>query len=192
MAGNGWVVDKRTKQPFVSTNRYALGSPFPDFNASFISDFTFKKFLSFGFQIDWVKGGHIYNNTRNWLYRDGIHSDYTKEFEVDGKTGAWSAFYQGVYLGTAPAGIKNYFQEDGSFVRLRNAYIGLDFSQLLNLKIRRLQLLLSGRNLITWTKYRGMDPELSSFNPSGVLGQRWDDHVLPNFRTYQLTLNIGI
>jgi TonB-linked SusC/RagA family outer membrane protein len=191
VAGNGWVVDKRTKRPFMSSDKYALGDPYPDFNASFIHDFTFKKCLSFGFQLDWVKGGNIYNMTKSLMYRDGIHRDYDKAFEIEGDVGAWTAFYQGVYLGRAANDIKNYFYEDGSFVRLRNVYVGLDVARLLNLKLRKLQLILTGRNLATWTNYTGMDPEVNSFAGNN-LAQRLDHNTLPNFRTYQITLNLGI
>ena len=192
VASNGWVVNKERKVPYVTPDKYPLGDPFPDFNASFINDFRFKNYLSFGFQIDWVKGGNIYNDTRGWLYRDGIHSDFTKPITISGKTGAWASFYNGVYSAVAPNGIKNYFYEDGSFGRLRNAYVGLDFAPLLKSKLKRLQVIISGRNLLTWTKYSGMDPEISTFNTGGVLGQRIDSFVLPNFRTYQITLNIGL
>ncbi len=192
VAGNGWVVDTRTKQPFVTTNKYSLGTAFPDFNMAFINDFTFKKWMSFGFQIDWIQGGRIYNWTKFNMYREGVHSDYTQEFEINGQTGAWSAFYQGVFLGGIPLEPRNYFYEDGSFVRLRNAYIGIDFASLLNSKIRKLELVISGRNLLTWTKYTGMDPEVNANNTNGVLSQRLDNNVLPNYRTYQATLNIGI
>lgn len=191
VASNGWVVDKRTKRPYITTDKYPLGDPFPDFNASVINDYSFKKVLSFGFQIDWVHGGNIFNNTKNLMYFKGVHSDYEKEITINGATGAWTAFYYGVYNGTAAAAPKNYFMEDGSFVRLRNVYIGLDLAQVFKIRLRKLQLVLSGRNLFTWTKYSGMDPEISAYNPSGVLMQRWDDHVLPNFRSYQVTLNIG-
>jgi TonB-linked SusC/RagA family outer membrane protein len=191
VASNGYVVDKARKVPYVTTEKFALGDPFPDFNASFINDFAFGKSVRFGFQLDWIKGGNIYNQTKGWMYRDGIHSDFTKPITIEGESGAWSAFYNGAYTEVTRNGVKSYFYEDGSFARLRNAYLSYDFTQLLNRKFRKLELILAGRNLLTWTKYTGMDPELSSFNPSGVLAQRWDHNVLPNFRSYQLTLNVG-
>jgi hypothetical protein len=57
--------------------------------------------------------------------------------------------------------------------------------------LRSLQVVLTGRNLWTATKYSGMDPELSS----GTLNSAWDrgtDHnSMPNFKTYQVGLNVG-
>jgi TonB-linked SusC/RagA family outer membrane protein len=192
VAGNGWVVDKARKAPYVTPNQYSFGDPFPKFNMSFINDFTFKNFLTVGIQFDWVQGNHLYNQTKEWMYRDGIHSDYTKPFSIGGETGAWSAFYRGVYAEVSRNGTKSYFYEDASFLRLRNLYIGFDVAKLVTIpKVKRLQVVLTGRNLATWTKYTGMDPEISS----GTVNSAWDrgtDHnTLPNFKTYQATLNIG-
>ncbi len=58
------------------------------------------------------------------------------------------------------------FIQDGSFVRLREASVEYTFAPALAqrlLKARSLSIVLSGRNLGLWTKYRGVDPE-SGFN----------------------------
>ena len=205
LASNGWVVNKTTKQPYFTPTQYSFGDPNPKFNMSFINDITFRGFLSLGFQFDWVNGSHLYNQTKEWMYRDGIHGDYDKAITIDGQTGAWTAFYRGVYAQVSRNGTKNYFYEDASFVRLRNVSVGLDFSKLVNLPVlRRAQLVLSGRNLLTFTKYTGYDPEISSGanrgsnrpqNQAGDQNSAFDrgvDHnTMPNYKSYQATLNIG-
>jgi TonB-linked SusC/RagA family outer membrane protein len=192
LASNGYVVNKATKFPYVTPDKYSFGDPNPKFNLSFINDFTFKNYLTFGFQLDWIQGSHLYNQTKEWMYRDGIHADYSKPFTIDGETGAWTAFYRGVYAAVTRNGTKDYFYEDASFLRLRNIAIGLDFAKLAHIPFRKLQLVLSGRNLFTVTNYTGMDPEIVS----GGLNSAWDrgtDHSsMPNYRSYQLTLNIGL
>ncbi len=58
------------------------------------------------------------------------------------------------------------FIQDGGFVRLREASVQYTFAPALAsrlLKARSLSVVLSGRNLRLWTKYRGVDPE-SGFN----------------------------
>lgn len=199
LASNGWVVNKTSKQPFITPDRYSLGDPNPDLMMTFINDFSFKQFLSFSFQVDWLSGLKLYNYTRQWMYRDGIHPDYEKPITINGETGAWSAFYRGTYDFTYGFE-KNYFLEDASFIRLRNVSIGLDFTRLFDInKLSKLQLVLSGRNLWTRTKYTGMDPEISSWDNESVwygantpLYRGVDDSTLPNFRTYQITFNVGI
>ncbi len=192
LASNGWVVNKTTRQPYFTPNQYTFGDPNPKFNMAFINEFAYKDFLTFSFQVDWIYGAHIYNQTKEWMYRDGINKDYEKPITIDGVTGAWTAFYRGVYAQISRNGTKNYFYEDGSFVRLRNVAVAFDVAKITSIKpFKRLQLVLSGRNLITITKYTGMDPEMSS----GATNSPWDrgtDHsTLPNFKTYQAGINIG-
>ena len=192
IASNGYVVNKSTKQPVGTSQLYSLGNAFPKFNMSFINDFTFKSFLTLSVQVDWVNGAHLYNQTKSWMYRDGVHSDYETPITINGETGAWTAFYRGVYQAGSNNGTKDYFYEDASFVRLRNVAIGVDFAKLFNIdKFRRLQLVLSGRNLATITNYTGMDPEISSGSVNSAFDRGVDHSTLPNPKSYQATLNIG-
>ncbi|TAE12086.1 MAG: SusC/RagA family TonB-linked outer membrane protein [Bacteroidetes bacterium] len=192
VASNGYVVNKTTKQPFLSTGRYSLGDPNPKFNMSFINEVTFKNFVSFSMQWDWLEGSNLYNQTKGWMYRDGIHQDYDKEITINGQTQAWTAFYRGVYAARQANGTKSYFMEDASFLRLRNIALSFDVAKFVTIKgINRLQVVLTGRNLVTFTKYTGYDPEVSS----GTVNSAWDrgvDHnTIPNVKTYQVGLNVG-
>jgi TonB-dependent starch-binding outer membrane protein SusC len=191
VASNGWVVDRATKQPYFTPSLHSFGDPNPKFSMSFINDFSFKNFLTFGFQFDWVNGSHLYNQTKEWLYRDGIHSDYTKPITIDGETGAWTAFYRGVYAAVSRNGTKNYFYEDASFLRLRNVNIGIDVAKITKLPFRTLQVVFTGRNLWTKTDYTGMDPELSSGTTNSAWDRGVDHNSMPNFKTYQVGLNVG-
>ena len=192
VASNGFVVNKTTKQPFLSAGRYSLGDPNPKFNMSFINDFNYKGMVSFGFQWDWIHGANLYNQTKGWMYRDGIHKDYDNEVTINGQTAAWSAFYRGVYAGRQANGTKSYFMEDASFLRLRNISLGFDFAKLFTVKgISRMQLVLSGRNLLTFTDYTGYDPEVSSGTNNSAWDRGVDHNTIPNVKTYQIALNLG-
>ncbi len=192
VASNGWVVNKTTKAPYFTEKQYSFGDPNPKFNMSFINNFSYKNFLTFGFQVDWVYGSHLYNQTKEWMYRDGIHADYAVPFTIDGQTGAWSAFYRGVYAERSRNGTKNYFYEDASFARLRNVNVAIDLAKVFDIKaFRRLQLVLTGRNLVTITKYTGLDPEISSGENNSAFDRGTDHSTMPNVRSYQVGLNIG-
>jgi TonB-linked SusC/RagA family outer membrane protein len=192
VASNGYVVNTATKQPFFTQGQYSFGDPNPKFNMSFINDLSYKKFLTFSFQFDWVQGSHLYNQTKEWMYRDGIHSDYEKPITIGGETGAWTAFYRGVYAQRQANGTKDYFYEDASFVRLRNISVGVDLTRVVKLPaFRRLQLVLTGRNLLTFTNYTGMDPEASSGANSSAWDRGTDHNTMPNYRSYQVGLNFG-
>jgi hypothetical protein len=192
VASNGYVVNKTTKQPYFSQGLYSFGDPNPKFNMSFINDLSYKDFLNFSFQFDWVQGSHLYNQTKEWMYRDGIHSDYEKPITINGETGAWTAFYRGVYAQRAFNGTKDYFYEDASFVRLRNVSIGLDVAKLVKVPaFRRLQVVFTGRNLLTFTNYTGFDPEVSSGTNNSAWDRGTDHNTMPNYRSYQVGLNLG-
>lgn len=192
VASNGWVVNKSTRAPYFTANQYSFGDPNPKFTMSFINDLSYKSFINFSLQWDWVNGSHLYNQTKEWMYRDGIHGDYDNPITIDGQTGAWAAFYRGVYAERSRNGTKNYFYEDASFLRLRNIVLAVDFAKLLKLKaLQKLQLVLTGRNLVTFTDYTGMDPEVSSGTNNSAFDRGVDHNTIPNLKTYQAGINIG-
>ena len=197
---NGRVVNKDTKAIFFTDEASTLGDPNPTLVSSFINNFGFKNnAITFGFQFDWVAGSKLYNQTKEWMYRDGISSDFAKPVTIDGKTGAYTAYYASAYyaLGNTARGVgnnltKDYFYEDASFVRLRNISIGIDFAKFTNTKwLNKCQLVLSGRNLLTFTNYSGMDPEISSGSSNSSFDRGVDHNTIPNMKAYQVTLNLG-
>lgn len=195
----GRVVNKFTKAIFFSDEASSLGDPNPTVIASFINSLNYKSTISFNFQIDWISGAHLYNQTKEWMYRDGISSDFTKPVTINGETGAWTAYYASAYyaLGNTPKGVgnnvtKDYFYYDASYVRLRNISIGVDFAKLAKKPwLKKTQVVLSGRNLMTWTKYNGMDPEISSGASNSAFDRGVDHSTIPNMKAVQLTLNLG-
>jgi len=189
--GGNWVVNKATKQAVALPGQSSLGDPNPKFNMSFINNLNYKNTVTLNMQWDWVAGAHLYNQTKQWMYRDGIHSDYDLPITIDGETNAYTAFYRSMYAGGAANGTKNYFYEDASFVRLRNVSVGVDLAKLVKMKaISRLQLVLSGRNLVTFTPYSGMDPEVN-FSTNSAFDRGLDHNTIPNTKQYTIGLNVG-
>jgi len=195
VASNGWVVDTARKAPYFTPGQYSFGDPNPKFIMNFINTMTFKNMITLSFQIDWVNGSHLYNQTKEWMYRDGIHSDYQEPLTINGQTGAWSSFYRGVYAERSRNGTKSYFYEDASFVRLRNIEVSVDLGKLIKSNVlKRCQLSLAGRNLWTKTNYTGMDPEVNSsnvYNDSSAWDRGTDHNSMPNLRSYMVGLKFG-
>lgn len=192
VASNGWVVNKATKQPFATPNRYPLGDPNPKFNMSFINDINFKGFLSFNMQWDWLHGSNLYNQTKGWMYRDGIHHEFDNPITIAGQTAQYTAFYRGVYATRSANGTKNYFFEDASFLRLRNISLAFDVAKFKKIPyFQKMQLVFSGRNLVTITDYTGFDPEVSSGRNNSAFDRGVDHNTIPNLKSYQIALNLG-
>lgn len=195
---NGRVVNKETKGIQFTEDTHPLGDPNPKFNSSFINTLTYKNFLTLSFQFDWVYKSHIYNQLKEWMYRDGIHSDFAKPVTIDGTTAAYTAYYGSAYSGAwgslyGPGNnaTKDYFYEDATFWRLRNISVGFDIAKVAKLKyFKKLQLVLTGRNILTITDYTGFDPEISSGAVNSAFDRGVDNGTLPNTKSYQVGLNV--
>ena len=140
-------------------------------------------------QLDWVYGNKIYNQTKQWLFRDYLHSDFDKEVTIDGQAGAYVAYYSSLYNTNNTNG---YFVEDGSYLRLRNLGVSYNLTDLINKSfVKNLELSITGRNLLTITKYSGIDPEgAAAFdNP---LRRGLDLYTFPNVRSVQFGISLGL
>lgn len=198
--GGNVVVDTATKGAMIGSEQLPLGDPSPKFTMSFINNITYKDFINLNFQFDWINGAHLYNQTKEWMYRDGISNDFDKVVNIPGFTpAAWTAyhgsFYYALWGSTRGVGnnvTKDYFLEDASFVRLRNVSLSIDLAKTNTFKkFRKLQLVFTGRNIMTWTKYTGMDPEISSGSVNSSFDRGIDHSTIPNTKSYQIGLNIG-
>jgi len=94
-----------------------------------------------------------------------------------------------VYGGGAE-GVKNNelastrWVEDGSYLRLKNVQIGYTFPKTLTSKISgssTVRVFVTGRNIVTFTKYTGFDPETPG---TGLFGRGLDNGTYPNVRTF--------
>ncbi len=183
---NGYVVNRNTKQVALTDEQELIGDPTPDFTLSFIQEFNIMEHLDFSFQLDWIQGNDIYNQTRQWLYRDLLHEDVSVPITINGETGAWAAYYANLYATNTP---NAEFVEDGSFLRLRNVRLSYDLGYLIK-DISSLRLTVSGDNLLTWTDYKGLDPEAAS-NFNNPVERGLDQFAFPNFRSFSFGINVG-
>ena len=74
--------------------------------------------------------------------------------------------------------------EDGSYLRLKNVQLGYTLPQSLTSKLSGLgsvRVYVTGRNLLTFTKYSGFDPEITG---TGFYGRGIDDGAYPNVRSF--------
>jgi TonB-dependent starch-binding outer membrane protein SusC len=126
----------------------------------------------------------------------GISKDFDNPITINGKPGNYVNFYQSLYNLVNPS---SWFVEDGSFIRLRDLALTYDFTEMLKVSwVKHLSATFSGRNLLTFTKYHGMDPEnTGAFDAQGntinTVGTFYgvDDFGIPNLKSYQFALNIG-
>lgn len=82
------------------------------------------------------------------------------------------------------------FLESGSYLRIQNVSLGWNLppSWLHKIKLTRLKVYASGQNLYTFTKYKGLDPEIGSMNQNVFL-TNIDFGRYPSARTITFGLN---
>jgi TonB-linked SusC/RagA family outer membrane protein len=164
-----------------------LGNALPDFSMSFGTNFRYKNLTLYAL-LDSQIGGEIYNQTRQWAYRDLLHPDQDQrgKAEVNKKP---ISYYETLYAQNQSS---SHFVEDGSYVKLRELALrySFDFDQLQPVfgnAVNRVTFSLIGRNLLTFTDYSGTDPEVG-LGDATVL--RFDAFGYPNYRTLSGSLEI--
>ena len=90
----------------------------------------------------------------------------------------------------------DWWTEDGSYLRLRNITLGYSIPKEWVSRMgagnvfTRIRIYLAAQNLFTITKYKGYDPEASSFD--GDFNQGVDLYQYPKAKTLAFTLNITL
>jgi TonB-linked SusC/RagA family outer membrane protein len=167
---------------------YQIADMNPKFNMSFSTILEYKNIL-FSMLWNWKCGGDIYNATKQRLYLDqraGVNDQYGKPEYQKKTTDYYTAFY-------FKDGVNSYFVEDGSYIKLREMSVyytlGPDFFSKGKFSFMRgAKIGILGRNLLTFTKYTGWDPEVSDIsNPTTFI---IDDFSYPNYRTISVSLEL--
>jgi TonB-linked SusC/RagA family outer membrane protein len=161
-------------------DRTLLGKKDPDFTFGLNNQLTYKRFdLSFFFQ------GMLGREKDNYTLADlediqNILSAYNKSSTILDR---WTQQNQNgnIHSGQAPSdGGDNYnnsiYIQDASFVRLRNVTLGYTLKSVR--LIDYLRIYVDAQNLLTFTKYEGLDPETDEFRQ------------YPNAKTYSLGVNV--
>ncbi|SMD04811.1 SusC/RagA family TonB-linked outer membrane protein [Pedobacter nyackensis] len=162
--------------PTGTTLRKVIGDPNPDYTASFVNDFSYKK-LSLHIQLDASQGSDVWN--ADWRTRQGVGGGKVAEQEQMGLLPR--GYVAGVYA------TEEWRIDDGSYVKLREISLSYNVG-----KVKYLQDLtinLSGRNLISWDNYKGYDPELNAGGQSTIL-RNIDFGSVPIPRTFTLGLQV--
>ena len=152
-----------------------IGNSAPDYQMGFNNDVNVGPFR-FSSLVDWRKGGLGINLTNNY-FDGGLLAD----------TAVGNARIREFRKGHA------VYVEHTGFVKIREVALGYELpadltSRLFAGRVSDARIDLSGRNLKTWTRYSGLDPEVSNFG-NQALGRFQDVTPYPPSRSYFLTIN---
>jgi TonB-linked SusC/RagA family outer membrane protein len=156
-----------------------IGDGNADFRVGFSNTLSWKNWSLFGL-VDMQRGGDIYNQTNQRMYQ------WARSADVDqvGKAQELKKpieYYVALYAANDPT---DYFVEDASYVKLREMSVRYRFGNRLRGYLGRLgasdaSVALVGRNLLTFTNYKGYDPDVST---DGAI-IRLDSFEYPRYRT---------
>lgn len=171
--------------PDRSRHEAFYGAASPDFTMGFGNDFSVGP-VRLSTLIDWRHGGYLADLSQTYL-----------EYGVNGQSGIAGGNFadtlmnnadQALYKSGMPA-----FLEHASFAKLREVTLSYSLApRVVNTLFRGgthdVRLELSGRNLKTWTKYRGLDPEVSNFG-NAPINRMWDLAPYPPSRQFFLSVD---
>ena len=135
--------------------------------------------------LDTQVGGNVYNqnNQRSYQYQRSKDVDQVGKPDSLKKT---VDYYSLVYNGNA---IEDWFVEPGGFVKIRELSVQYKIPPRFLARVPGnhgvgASLSVVGRNLYTWTRYSGYDPE------AGDINNRLDSYDYPQYRTFTMVLSL--
>lgn len=219
IANGRYQVDPTTGFYKLNTTNPVVGNREPDFIGGFSNTFRYKK-LTLSFLLDIRKGGDVYNGTEYAMVANGLSKQTTlndrQSVTVTGVNSSTGADFSQTYTAgqnytigsTTYAGsymIQQYWQNYAAnsysfitsvnWVKLRSLSLNYDFTSLLkNQKIiKAISATVVGTNLLTFTNYKGMDPEVSAAGGTGGSGSTGIDYLgVPAVATFTFGVNITL
>lgn len=187
--GDRKYVDTNGDGVITAADKGSLGSSQPKFVANLGNTVSYSNFdLSFSFQGSY--GGKIFNALNQQLEVSTLGTNSAATL-LD----RWTPTNPSNEIPRASSSpvaiVSERFVEDASYLRLKIVTFGYTLPKSLSSKIRTksIKLYVSAENLITWTKYTGYDPEVSSYEQNNLY-PGIDFGAYPNSKTFITGLNV--
>lgn len=176
-------------------DRYYAGSPWAKFESGLVLNFAYKNFT---LNMQWyaVVGNMLYNRPRynvdrmdqNTNFRQGATFWTAQNPSTEWPRAAMGAPDQGIQYNVLPQ--SDRWLEDGDYLRLRNIEIAYSFTKsvLNRVRMRDARIFISGQNLITFTKYKGLDPDIVGVN---IFERGLDNGQYPALRIIAAGIRFG-
>ena len=169
-------------------DRIIAGSPFPLFTYGLNVGLRYKQF-DFNFFLQGSQGNKVFNlsNMRNMSYGQGMNIE-KRAWEQSWKEGAdnTNATFPKI-TNTNSGKYSTRFLEDGSYLRLKNVTLAY------NIPVKKvfsgLRVFITAQNILTFTKYTGVDPEVSS--KGGDINVGIDHLSYPNVKTASIGATVN-
>ena len=183
--GDTRFVDVNGDGVITSDDRTKIGKGTPDWNFGFNFNADWKGF-DFNMFLQGVAGADIFDATYRTDVTAGNYPTYMlNRWTGEGTSNKYPILRAGDNTNWQ---VSDLYIVDGSYLRLKNISLGYTLPRNLTrqISIERLRFFVMAENLVTWTKYWGFDPEISSGGKSlGI-----DKGVYPQARIWTVGLNL--
>jgi TonB-linked SusC/RagA family outer membrane protein len=170
-----------------ASDRTYIGNPNPDFTYGMTNTFSYKG-VNLSILLQGSYGNDVYNVSR--METEGMYDGKNQSTRVLNR---WKIPGQITNVPKARFDMKNssYFVENGSYLRVKDISLSYNVTNqmLKKLGITRLQPYLSCSNLLTFTKYKGMDPEVNQYGNDGSV-QGIDYGTYPLCKSFVFGVNV--
>jgi hypothetical protein len=194
---NGNIINPTvTTNDFNNANFVVLGSPTPNLIGAITNTIGFKGIeLSFTFQ--GVTGNKIHLIGDQWMAANGVWFDNQTRDQL----GSWKKAGDKTDIPQARLGYDNGDQSrnsrylsDGSYMKLRSMVVSYELPKRVISKIglNRMRIYVQGQNLLTFTKYKGWDPEVSTDFLNDNINMGGDFYSAPQPRSIVFGITIGL
>jgi TonB-linked SusC/RagA family outer membrane protein len=197
--------------PVFDPQERQMGNPNPLWLAGLRTTFRLWQDLRITAFFDWKQGGQMWNGTKGALFYFGTHEE-TVRFHGDGVDEAFTGFapwaeagvdgpgagtvinvgdpFVGFGDGNSFTGPSEPMVEDASYVKWRDVSISYtnDGRWLHSIGFNRIELMVGGANLITWTDYTGLDPDANL--TSQTVGRGFEYFNNPQIRSFTFAISL--
>ncbi|MFA6086541.1 SusC/RagA family TonB-linked outer membrane protein [Mucilaginibacter sp.] len=205
--GNAVYEDVNKDGQITSADRQIVGNALPKYTGGFTNNITYKNFdLNFFFYFQ--QGNKIMNMNDFFMVHGGNQANIgflPRQLDRWQKPGDVTDIPRLTTYSANPtqnggpannyggnvANLSSRYLEDGSFIRLKTLTFGYNLPQSVVQKIglSKLRIYAQGTNLLTFTRYNGLDPEVSSQSSNqNTAGYDWA--TVPQPKTFQIGANV--
>lgn len=170
-AGDVAFVDQNNDGIINDEDKVVLGSATPDFYGSIFTSLEYKGFaldLTFAYS----KGNEAYNAVRRITESSSDFANQSKSvirrWQNEGDVTDMPRANYGDKVGNGV--LSDRFVEDASYLKLRDVTLSYSWNKKIWGFLQSGTVYVSGQNLLCFTDYRGMDPELAYSNTASMLG----------------------
>jgi TonB-linked SusC/RagA family outer membrane protein len=201
-ANSDGSINRNTTTDINLANNVPIGNPNPTWTGGITNSFTFKGFDLTATLVG-VFGNQIFDGAAQYYstgFNNGPDNQTVDQLNRWQKPGDITNVPKATYLGGNGIGQSSRFVSNGDYGRLRSVVLGYNLPSSLAKRgfLQSARIFVQGYNLLTFTKYKGWDPEVSTdyttgttSNTSNNISQGTSFYTAPQARTYTVGINLG-